>query len=151
MRLNVNEFPGVLNRAFLGFDDTLDKMRDFASQEITKYPPHNVIKSGEDKFIVELAVAGFAQEEIDVEIHDRTLRVKGIKKDTQLPNGAKYLHQGIAARNFQKEFTVADTVKPVGVEIVNGILRVYLTNQIPEEKKPQKVPFKTPEQKFLTE
>ncbi len=134
---------------FLGFDTTFDRLRDLATKDLPKYPPYNIVKSGDNKFVVELAVAGFKKDEIDIEIHDRTLRITGTQENRTLTPDSKFLHRGIASRNFQKEFTISETIEGKGADLVDGILYVYLENRVPDEKKPKKIPFGNPT--FLTE
>jgi molecular chaperone IbpA len=127
----------ALNRALVGFDRLFDTFESrFANQINNNYPPYNIIRSGENSYSVELAVAGFKKEEIEVEISNQTLAVRGEKSkednDTQ-----QYLHRGLSARNFERTFQLAEDIVIKGATLQDGILRVDLERIIPEEKKPK--------------
>jgi molecular chaperone IbpA len=134
---------------FVGFDRIFDRL-DTASKIQTKYPPYNIIKQDENVYYIELAVAGFDEEDFDIELHDSvlTIRAKVSEEDTT----TKYIYKGIAARSFERKFTLADTVKVDSVHLKQGMLTVKLINEIPEEKKPRKILIgKQPEKQLLTE
>jgi molecular chaperone IbpA len=132
---------------FIGFDSIFDKL-NHTQTNISNYPPYNLIKTGDDTFLIELAVAGFDEDDFDIELHDGILTIQAdVKAQDATTN---YLHKGIAARNFIRKFTLADTVQVTGVSLHQGMLTVQLHNVIPEEKKPKKIPIsKGPE--LLTE
>lgn len=123
---------------FIGFDSILDKL-NHSQTNISNYPPYNLIKTGNDTFIIELAVAGFDEEDFDIELHDGILTIQAEVKDSDV--STNYLHKGIAARNFVRKFTLADTIQVTGVSLHQGMLTVQLYNAIPEEKKPKKIPI----------
>jgi len=128
---------------FIGFDSLLNKLNR-PVQGSTNYPPYNLMKTGDDTFLIELAVAGFSEEEIDIEVQDGTLTIKG--EDTRYDSDkVSYIHKGIATRNFERKFTLADTIQVDGASMHNGVLSVKLVNVIPEEKKPRKIPIGSPE------
>lgn len=134
---------------FIGFDTMLNKLNHTSQTNPTNYPPYNLIKTGDDSYLIELAVAGFDEEDFDIELHDGVLTISANPVES---NEAEYLHKGIAARNFTRKFTLADTVKVDGVELHQGMLTIKLQNVIPEEKKPRKIPIrKSTEKQFLTE
>ena len=113
--------------------------RTFANSKQGNYPPHNIIQQDDTNFVVEVAVAGFADSEINVELADNVLTVTGEKdKDDGQPRPT-YLHQGISNRNFTRDFTLADNVEVRGAVVQNGILSVHLELVIPEEKKPKSI------------
>ncbi len=131
----------ALHRHAIGFDQLFEQMeRTFAnSRGNDNYPPHNVIKLDDTHFVVEVAVAGFKQDEIDVELKDGVLVVKGEKAKTEEDTKPEYLHKGISARNFTRNFTLAENVEVRGATVENGILAVALELVIPEEKQPKKI------------
>lgn len=101
----------------------------------TTYPPHNVIKDGEDSYGIELAVAGFARDEISIETQDVLLKIIGkAQKDER-----EYIYKGISARSFTRQFTLAEYVEVTDATLKDGILRVSLKRSVPEEKLPRKV------------
>jgi molecular chaperone IbpA len=106
--------------------------------QTTNYPPYNVVKHGEDKFAIELAVAGFKDGDIEVTVENNQLSVKG-DKAIELNEGAEYLHRGISARSFARTWTLADHVEVTGATVQDGILTISLERIVPEEKKPKKI------------
>jgi molecular chaperone IbpA len=126
---------------FVGFDQLFNELERLVEGQAptrnTSFPPHNVIKVDDSHYVVELAVAGFAKDEIDIELDDGLLVVKGEKKDKDTE--VTYIHRGIGTRSFTKSLTIADTVEVRGAEFKDGILRIGLENVIPEHKKPRKI------------
>lgn len=127
----------------IGFDNILDELARVSLQQAnTNYPPYNVIKHTDDQFAIELAVAGFRDGEIDVEVENNQLTIKG-EQEVDTREGLEYLHRGISARNFVRTFTLADHVEVAEATIANGILTISLERRIPEEKKPKKIAIST--------
>jgi molecular chaperone IbpA len=126
-------------RHAVGFDRLFEEMnRTFANSRTSdNYPPYNIAQLDDTHYVIELAVAGFAEDEIDVELKDQHLIIKGTKakKDTEV----KYAHKGISTRNFERDFTLADNVQVKAATVQNGILAVALEHIIPEEQKPTKI------------
>lgn len=136
----------------VGFDRVFDRMNAMsaAAQSAAKYPPYNILKTGENAYLIEIAVAGFAEDEIDIEVHDGTLTVRGAHKETG--DVDKYIHKGISSRDFERKFTLADTVEVEAAQIYCGLLQIRLLNIVPEEKKPRKIAIGAGKPKeFLTE
>lgn len=143
--MTINRINQILNHPYMiGFDDIFR-----SPEENSKFPHHNILKSTNSDYTVELAVAGFSVDDIDIELSNNTLSIKGkMEKDAD----KNYLHRGIATRSFHKNITVTDTVEVVGAELHNGILSVKLRNVVPEQQLPKKIPIKTLSGKqFLTE
>ena len=127
----------ALSRALIGFDQMFDQMeRRFQNSVSNNYPPHNIIKTGENQYEIQLAVTGFSKNEISVTVEDNVLVIKG---ERQTPDHAAeaYLHRGLAARDFVKEFPLAEHIEVVGAETQNGMLTVTLVRNIPESAKPK--------------
>lgn len=124
---------------FIGFDTLFDKISGFSSNQTTNYPPYSLVKQGEDVYLIELAVAGFKKEEIDVEHRDGTLTISSKVGDEAPEQERKYLHRGIAKRSFTKKYTLADTIVVEYASMEDGVLTVRLRNVVPEEKKPKKI------------
>jgi molecular chaperone IbpA len=123
-----------LNRALVGFD------RMFAEKLALNqpYPPYNIIKKGENDYEIEIAVAGFNLEEIEVEVTQNVLVIKGERKRAEEAE-VEYIHRGLAYRNFEKSLTLAENME-VGTATINeGILRIAVTRIVPEALKPRKV------------
>jgi molecular chaperone IbpA len=125
----------------LGFDKLFDDVEKMLSMNVQKtvsnFPPHNILKLDETRYVVELAVAGFSKDEIDISVDEGNLVVKGVKKETN--DEVQYLHKGIGTRSFTKTLAIADTIEVKGAEFKDGILRIGLENIVPESKKPRKI------------
>jgi molecular chaperone IbpA len=134
----VNPYRSLLP-ATVGFDRLLSTFEELDSVFETKtstYPPYNLFKLSDELYKIELAVAGFREEELDVTVEGNKLYVSGHKvNDSEV----EYLHRGLAARDFKNTFTLADTIVVDEVKLDYGILTVTLKNVIPEEKKPRKI------------
>jgi molecular chaperone IbpA len=129
----------TLHKHAIGFDSVFNRLLSATANQTTNYPPYNIIKESDDKYAIELAVAGFRDGEIDVTVENNTLTVSGEKISTQDEETTEYLHRGISARSFLRTFTVGEYVEVVGAEIQDGILTIKLERQVPEEKKPKKI------------
>jgi len=129
----------ALHRHAIGFDNLFEQLnRTFAnSKSDGNYPPHNVVKLDDTHYVIELAVAGFSESEIDVELKENVLTVKGerVKSETEI----EYLHRGISARNFIRTFPLAEHIEVRGATVQNGILAIALEQMIPEEQKAKKI------------
>ena len=122
----------------IGFESILKEVEDLLAAPVNQsFPPHNIIKVDDYSYIVELAIAGFAKQEVTITLKDSTLEIKG-QKNPEDPE-VQYLHKGIGTRSFIKTITLADTVEVRGAEFRDGILRIALENVIPESKKPRQI------------
>ena len=122
----------------VGFDRTFDSLALLASSKDneTNYPPYNIRKLSEDQYTIELAVAGFDEENIDIELVEETLIING-NRPKEASDGL--LHQGLAARDFIKKFVLSDDMEIKGAALSNGMLYVGVERVIPDEKKPRKI------------
>lgn len=128
----------ALNRALVGFDRMFDTFESrFANQLNSNYPPYNVIKTDEDHYEIEVAVAGFGRKEITVEVEQDQLTIKGEHSGEKNSEAIQYLHRGLSARGFVRQFTLAEHMVVKGATIQDGILKVSLERVVPEEKKPR--------------
>jgi molecular chaperone IbpA len=129
-----------LYRSFIGFD-RLESMLTQATRadKQSSYPPYNIELLSEDQYRITMAVAGFAEEELDIESKQNTLVITGTKKPNDDQNQRKFLHQGIAERNFERKFQIGDHVKVIGAFIKDGLLNIDLEREIPEALKPRKI------------
>ena len=126
-----------LYRSTVGFDRVFDLLDTVGKSETGGYPPYNIERLDENDYRVTLAVAGFAEDELDVELHENTLTVTGSRGDSD--EGRTFLDQGIAGRSFQRRFQLAEHVKVAGASLVNGLLNIELKREIPESAKPRKI------------
>jgi len=141
-----------LNKHFVGFDkvlDTLTNVNDTYNKTILNnspnWPPYNIVKIDDNNYAIELALAGFGKHNLDIELTNNTLVVKGgftVDEIDPVTNPVQYLWKGIADRVFTRKFTLADTVEVKNAEYINGMLKIFLENVVPEEKKPKKVDIK---------
>ena len=128
-----------LYRSAIGFDrlaNLLDSMNS-AEQSQPAYPPYNIELTGEDAYRISMAVAGFDESELDIQVEQNRLTVSG-KKPTE-ESSRNFLHRGIAARNFERRFQLADHVRVTGANLANGLLHIELVREIPEVMKPRKI------------
>lgn len=123
----------------IGFDQLFQEFDSIQKENTTVYPPHNVVKLTEDSYVIELAVAGFSEPELDIETIENSLVITGEKSDK---DEREYAHKGISARKFTRRFTLAEHVVVSGASLQNGILSISLEKQVPEEKKPRKIIIK---------
>ena len=140
-----NLMPKDFQKLFVGFDDQYNRMaklHDELTKGIPNYPPFNIKKVKEDHYVIEIAVAGFTKSEIDIELIEGKLVVKGNSADDSDSSLTSWIHKGIADRSFTRTFLVNDQIEVKGAEMFNGILRIFLDQIIPEHKKPKKIEVK---------
>ena len=128
-----------LFRASVGFD-SLAHVFDAATrmdESSFTYPPYNILKAGDDAYRVTFALAGFGENDLDVQVENNTLTVRG--KVAQEKNGAAYLHRGIAGRSFERKFELANHIQVTGARMENGLLHIELKREVPEALKPRKI------------
>ena len=148
MRENFYELSFPMNVG-IGFDEMFDRFSRIANTSNQgNYPPYNIIDEGENQSIIEMAVAGFSEEDLDIEVEDNKLTIKG-NRDVKLDD-VKYQHQGIAYRNFTRTFALAEHIQVNGASVDCGILRIYLEQIIPDDLKPKKIDIVSDKQ-FLVE
>ena len=139
------------DKFFVGFDDQLGKMQKFhdeIAKNIPNYPPYNIKKTGDNSYTIELAVAGFGQTDIDIELADGKLIVRG-NASNESDDSENFLFKGIANRAFTRAFALNDEVVVNDAEIVNGMLKIALERLIPEAKQPKKIPVRQKSDKTL--
>ena len=122
---------------FVGFEPLFSELERLTSGTPGQdnYPPHNIVKLDDEHFSIEMAVAGFSKDDVEVELKDGTLTISGSRTEDE----REYAHKGISSRKFSKSFRLAEYVVVDGADLVNGILVVNLRVDIPEEKRPQKI------------
>jgi molecular chaperone IbpA len=130
----------ALSRALVGFDTMFDQMeRRYANSVTNNYPPHNILKTGENQYEIQIAVTGFEKSEISVTVESNVLTVAGEGAESIRHESPEivYLHRGLATRDFVKEFPLAEHIEVVGAETKNGMLTIKLVRNIPESAKPK--------------
>jgi molecular chaperone IbpA len=137
MNLNLDPFW----RSTVGFDRMLELMDEsLRNQSETNYPPYNIVRTGENRFRISIAVAGFKPEQISVTVHQNTLIVVGREANKGEHN---YLHRGIAARDFERRFSLADFVEVKDASFEDGLLQIDLMREVPEAMKPKRIEIKS--------
>ena len=121
--------------SFVGFDHLFKELDHTTRHANDHYPPHNILKIDENQYLIELAVAGFSQDELEVDIKERTLTVKGEHPS----KGREYIHRGISTKKFKRTFRLSEYVEVHGADLVDGVLAIDLKIVIPEEMRPRKI------------
>ncbi len=125
-----------MDRYFVGADQIFKKMADgaafFANTAISTFPPYNLKKIDDNKYVIEMAVAGFSKQDIEITLEDNKLLIKGntVVNTEEKSDKTEYLYQGIAGRNFTRAFTVADNVEIQSAELINGMLRIWMDHLV---------------------
>ena len=135
MTSNTITFP---RGAFVGFDHIFNDLEKMAqSHKKDHYPPHNVVKHNDDEYLIELAVVGFKEDDIDVTYHDGILTIKGDRDQRREQD--LYVHKGISGRKFERSFRLSEFVEVSGADLQNGLPTIHLQRILPEEKRPRKI------------
>ena len=135
----------ALNRALIGFDQLFDTFETrFAHQISNNYPPYNIEKKGENLYNIVVAVAGFSKDEVAVEVEGDQLTIRGEKALTAevADSQIEYLHRGLAFRDFERRFTLAEHMEIKSAEIKDGLLSIEIERLIPESMLPRKIEVK---------
>ncbi len=131
-----------LYRSGVGFDRLARMLDEASSFEVPTYPPYNIERVSEDEYRITMALAGFTADDIALEVKGQALTVTG-KKVEKADAKAEYLHQGIAARNFERRFQLADHVEVTGADLSHGLLHIALKRSIPEALKPRTIAIRS--------
>ena len=137
--MNAFDFAPLFRTA-IGFD-RLARLVDAAAAGDVTYPPYNIETVGEDAYRVEIAVAGFRPDELNLEVKENVLTVQGRKAANDEPR--RFLHRGLAERNFERRFQLADYVVVTDAELRDGLLAISLKRELPEAMKPRRIEVKT--------
>jgi molecular chaperone IbpA len=134
-----------LYRSTVGFDRLANMLDGAMTTDVgtNTYPPYNIEKSGDDTYRISVAVAGFSEAELSVEMRDGQLVISAKKAETEDAGEVQYLHRGIASRAFEKRFQMADHVRPVAAETKDGLLHIDLVREVPEALKPRRIEIAT--------
>ncbi len=128
-----------LYRTAIGFDRLADMLSNASRVDSGGYPPYNIESLGEDRYRITMAVAGFAEADLDIVTERNTLTVSGSKADNAQPEEGELLYRGIATRSFERRFQLADHVEVHGARLENGLLHIELKRELPEQMKPRKI------------
>jgi len=126
-----------LFRNFIGFDRLADSLEAAYRSETNGYPPYNIERTAENRYRISMAVAGFGDDDLDVEVRENILTVRGGKQEEA--EKREYLYRGIATRNFERKFQLADYVVVKGAALKDGLLHIDLAREVPEAMKPRRI------------
>lgn len=139
LKLRSFDIPSI-HKFAVGFDSIFDEWLRTSADAATNYPPYNIIKDGDNAITIEMAVAGFKEGDIEIQVEKNNLTTLSITgKQSDVREGVDFLHRGISARNFARTFSLADHIEVIEANITNGILSICLERKIPEEKQPMKI------------
>ncbi len=138
--------PSSLYRSTVGFDRLFSMLDQLSGVDGgNAYPPYNIERTGENHYRISVAVAGFAEDDLAIEVREQTLSIRGDKSESEAraraEGGREVLHQGIAARAFERRFQLADHVQVENATLEHGLLHVDLVREVPEAKKPRLIPI----------
>ena len=140
--LNFGDLEKILGFS-VGFDSMFDRWNttfDFNTANNTNYPPYNIRREGDEKYFIELAIAGLKEDDLEVSLQSQVLNIRSKKESNQEPED-NYVHRGIAKRQFEREFTLSDDIVVKGCDLTNGMLTIELEKIIPEEKRARLIPI----------
>ena len=124
------------SRSAIGFEHLFDLLKNQTTESVENYPPYDIVRTGDDTFRINLAIAGFAPADIDIMAQQNLLIVSGRKSEGEK---VEYLYQGISARAFERRFNLADYVEVENASFVNGVLQLNLARKVPEAMKPRRI------------
>jgi molecular chaperone IbpA len=144
--MNAFDFSPLFRTA-IGFDRLANALESANRADAGGYPPYNIELTGEDKYRITLAVAGFSTDEIDIEVKENLLKVAG-KKSADVAD-RQFLHRGIANRNFERTYQLADYVRVEGADLQDGLLHIDLKREVPETMKPRRIEIRGQKERLI--
>ena len=140
--LNFGDLEKVLGFS-VGFDSMFDRWESAFSVEGNRssYPPYNIRREGDEKYFIELAIAGLNEDDLEVSLQSQILTIRSKKENSGSEENTNYVHHGIAKRQFEREFTLSDDIVVKGCDLTNGMLTIELEKIIPEEKRARLIPI----------
>ena len=140
--LNFGDLEKILGFS-VGFDSMFDRWESAFSVEGNRssYPPYNIRREGDEKYFIELAIAGLKEDDLEVSLQSQVLNIRSKKEDSGSDENINYVHRGIAKRQFEREFTLSDDIVVKGCDLTNGMLTIELEKIIPEEKRARLIPI----------
>jgi molecular chaperone IbpA len=136
-----------LYRSVVGFDRLADLLDAASAETATGYPPYNIERTGDNDYRIEIAVAGFKPEELDIEVKESVLTVRGRKAANDEPR--RFLHRGLAERDFERRFQLAEYVAVTDARLADGLLQISLKRELPEALKPRRIDVQTGAQTLI--
>ena len=125
--------------SFVGFENLFKQLERATEHQNPQYPPCNIVKYDDNSLCIEMAVAGFNMQDLDIECDKSTLTIKGLKLNAASESKRQYVHRGISQKKFVRKFTLAEHIEVTGATLISGILAVQLEHIVPDELKPRKI------------
>ena len=125
--------------SFVGFENLFKQLERAAEHQNPQYPPCNIVKYDDNSLCIEMAVAGFNMQDLDIQCDKSTLTIKGLKLNAASESKRQYVHRGISQKKFVRKFTLAEHIEVTGATLISGILAVQLEHIVPDELKPRKI------------
>lgn len=144
--MNAYDFSPLFRTA-IGFDRLADALENANRADAGGYPPYNIELTGEDRYRITMAVAGFGADDIEIETKDSLLKVTGRKGNDVADR--QYLHQGIANRDFERKYQLADYVRVQGADLKDGLLHIDLMREVPEAMKPRRIEIRNSDERLI--
>ena len=139
-----------LFRSSVGYDGMARMLNNMTQEPAPSYPPYNIERLNEDGYRITMAVAGFSENDLNIEVKENQLTISGkVVKDEDESKDRQYLHRGIAERAFERRFSLADHVKVTGADLENGLLHIDIVREVPEAKKPRTIPVNRSTRKLV--
>ena len=146
IQMNAYDFSPLFRTA-IGFDRLADALENAHRADAGGYPPYNIELTGEDRYRITMAVAGFSADDIEIETKDNMLKVAG-RKGSDVAD-RQYLHQGIANRDFERKYQLADYVRVQGADLKDGLLHIDLMREVPEAMRPRRIEIRNADEKLI--
>ena len=135
--------PTLALRSFVGFDNLFNELETISTQKQNSFPAHDILRISEDEYEITLALSGFNKKDLSIDVHDGILSIKGNGGSEVQDDKVQYLYRGIAKRSFEQKFRLEQYVDVKDAKLSNGLLKISLVREIPEERKPRQITLKS--------
>ena len=135
--------PTLALRSFVGFDNLFNELETISTQKQNSFPAHDILRITEDEYEITLALSGFNKKDLSIDVHDGVLSIKGNGGSEVQDDKVQYLYRGIAKRSFEQKFRLEQYVDVKDAKLSNGLLKISLVREIPEERKPRQITLKS--------
>ena len=135
--------PTLALRSFVGFDNLFNELETISNQKQNSFPAHDILRISEDEYEITLALSGFNKKDISIDVHDGVLTIKGNGGSEVENDNVQYIYKGIAKRSFEQKFRLEQYVDVKDAKLSNGLLKILLLREIPEERKPRQIALKS--------
>ena len=141
--LKMTILPTLALRSFVGFDNLFNELETISTQKQNSFPAHDILRISEDEYEITLALSGFNKKDISIDVHDGVLTIKGNGSSEIEDDNVQYIYKGIAKRSFEQKFRLEQYVDVKDAKLSNGLLKISLLREIPEERKPRQIALKS--------